>query len=143
MSADQSEQRRKFKAMISFFADDGALLTAEREREALRTAVVDLDLDPDEAHGAIRQAAREQGLVLESKAVDLVQALLSQTAVKGKVPKQRFKEAVATYAHLTGRPKDTARAEKRVKALMSKMSLEPKRTVLGSKRWWKRIKSDD
>ena len=56
--ADSSEQRRKFKAMVPFFADDGSLLTAEREREALRTAVVDLDLDPDEAHGAIRQAAR-------------------------------------------------------------------------------------
>ena len=68
--ADSSEQRRKFKAMVPFFADDGSLLTAEREREALRTAVVDLDLDPDEAHGAIRQAARERGIVLESNTAE-------------------------------------------------------------------------
>jgi hypothetical protein len=141
MADSPSEQRRKFKAMLPFFADDGSLLTAEREREALRTAVVDLDLDPDEAHGAIRQAAREHGIVLESKAVDVVQALLNNTP-KGKVPKKRFNEAVTTYAALTGRPKDTARAEKRVKALMDKLPLAPKRSVLGSRRWYNRIKAD-
>ncbi|EWY40779.1 hypothetical protein N825_33155 [Skermanella stibiiresistens SB22] len=141
MADSPSEQRRKFKSMVPFFADDGALLTAEREREALRTAVVDLDLDPDEAHGAIRQAAREQGIVLESKAVELVQAFLNSTP-KGKVPRKRFDEAVTTYAALTGRPKDKARAEKRVKSLMDKMALTAKRSALGSKRWYNRIKAD-
>jgi hypothetical protein len=142
MADSPSEQRRKFKAMLPFFADDGSLLTVEREREALRTAVVDLDLDPDEAHGAVRQAAREQGIVLESKAVEVVHALLNN-APKGKVPKKRFEEAVITYAGLTGRPKDKARAEKRVKSLMGKLSLEPKRSTLGSRRWYNRIKADD
>jgi hypothetical protein len=140
--ADSSEQRRKFKAMVPFFADDGSLLTPEREREALRTAVVDLDLDPDEAHGAIRQAARERGIVLESKAVELVQALLNNTP-KGKVPRKRFEEAVTTYATLTNRPKDTVRAEKRVKSLMAGLALVPKRSALGSRRWYNRIKVDD
>ena len=142
MADSPSEQRRKFKAMVPFFADDGSLLTAEREREALRTAVVDLDLDPDEAHGTIRQAAREQGIVLESKAVELVQALLNNTP-KGKVPRKRFEEAVAPYASLTNRPKDTARAEKRVKSLMNGLALTPKRSALGSRRWYNRIKVDD
>jgi hypothetical protein len=67
MADSPSEQRRKFKAMLPFFADDGSLLTMEREREALRTAVVDLDIDPDEAHGAIRQAAREQASYWKAK----------------------------------------------------------------------------
>lgn len=138
MAAD----KKKFSDYIRLHAEDGHVISLEGERELLKKAVVDFSLDLDQARGILMHVAEDQDITLESDVNAHVKAYLQQIANRrGGVTRRQFKSAVGMYTRMTGNALDPADVQKRVKSIMERAKLHPRRSglLLRTRRWYRKI----
>jgi hypothetical protein len=138
MAAD----KKKFSDYIRLHTEDGHVISMEGERELLKKAVVDFSLDLDQARGILMHVAEDEDITLESDVNAAVKAYLQQIANRrGGITHRQFKGAVAMYTRMTGNALEPADVKKRVKGLMERAKLHPRRSglLLRTRRWYKKI----
>jgi hypothetical protein len=144
----RDRDRRKFADFARLHANDRRFVSRDNERMILKSGIADFGMDYDEAHGVLLGVAAEQKLALESQAEQNVRAFLEHKARKKKISRKEFKEAAAMYRQLVNDGLTRKEAKQRVKAVMMRCGLRPKRIRLlflplpipGARRWYNRIR---
>ncbi|MBF0130015.1 MAG: hypothetical protein HQL33_08475 [Alphaproteobacteria bacterium] len=109
--------------------------------KVLRTGVSEFGLGLDEAKGILFSVAADRNIALESQAEKYLGHFLNHVGQKRKVSRKDFDDAVEFYKKLTHQAVPDNEARKRVKAMMERNSMKPRRSWirLGSRKWYNRI----
>lgn len=140
--------RRQFADYVSLHGTNRKFIPRDEETALLKAAIADFGMDRDQAHGVLMGIASERGLSLESQAEQNVRAFLEHKARKMKIARKDFKEAAAMYRRLVNEGVTKKEAKQRVKAIMMREGMQPRRIRLlfvplmipGAKRWYNRIR---
>ncbi|MEO5372935.1 MAG: hypothetical protein H7840_01510 [Alphaproteobacteria bacterium] len=134
---------QRFAEFVRLHATEGGVLSAEDELKVLRTGVSEFGLGLDEAKGILLGVAADRRIALESQVERHLGHFLGPAGKNRKVSREKFNEAVEFYKRLTYESVSQTDAEKRVKAVMERTGLKPRRSWsrLGSRKWYNRIKA--
>lgn len=144
----RERDRRQFADYVSLHAANRKFLSRDEETTLLKAAIADFGMDRDQAHGVLTGIAHEREICLESEAEQSVRGFLAHKARKLKIARKDFKEAAAMYKRLVNDGLTTKEAKQRVKAIMIREGMGPRRIRLffvpllipGAKRWYNRIR---
>lgn len=137
---ERSEQRRSLYEFVRIHGAKRRYLEHTAELEALRNAVFDLGLPSFEAESLLLGGAEACGVALESRVDRVMEVLLrASTDRRGAVDKNDFLR-LARYARaLSNDALSEAEAEAKVKAIVQRLEIPPRRQgLLGGVRWFRR-----
>lgn len=144
----RERDRRQFADYVSLHATNRKFIPRDEETALLKSAIADFGMDRDQAQGVLAGIASERGICLESQAEQNVRAFLAHRAHKEKIARKDFKEAAAMYRQLVNDGLTIKEAKQRVKAIMIREGMKPRRIRLlfvpllipGARRWYNRIR---
>lgn len=132
---------QRFAEFVRLHASDGGIISSDDELKVLRTGVSEFGLGLDEAKGILLGVTADRGIALETQADKYLGHFLNQVGKKRKVSRKDFHDAVEFYKKLTQQAVSESEAQKRVKSLMERTGMKPRRawTRLGSRKWYNKI----
>jgi hypothetical protein len=144
----RERDRRQFADYVALHAANRKFIPRDEETTLLKAAIADFGMDRDQAQGVLMGIASEREICLESQAEENVRAFLEHKARKLKVARKDFKEAAAMYRRLVSDGLTNKEAKQRVKAIMIREGMKPRRIRLlfvpllipGARRWYNRIR---
>lgn len=131
-----------FRDQIQAHIGTGGFVSRAQERALLRLGTAGYGLDFEQARGAVLDAAAADSLVLETAVDDAVADYLqSRAGPSGRVSRSAFQSAVDLYRSRARGVLGPEQAAGRVKELMIRRGLVPRRAglVLRSRRWFDRV----
>ncbi|CAK0778884.1 conserved hypothetical protein [Gammaproteobacteria bacterium] len=125
----------------------------EHERELLKAGLTEFGLSLKEAGALLHETINADGVSLESQVEKHLHTFLSEPRSarearlaargkgKAKISRVRFEQAVDFYQALTRGALPREETRKRVKVVVQRMGMQPRRdwTRLGSRKWFNRI----
>lgn len=132
---------QRFAEFVRLHASEGGVISGEDELKVLRTGVSEFGLGLDEAKGILLGVTADRNIALESQVEKYLGHFLNHFGQKRKVSRKEFDNAVEFYKRLTHQAVSENDARKRVKAMMERASLKPRRvwSRLGSRKWYNSI----
>ena len=129
----------------------------EHERELLKAGLTEFGLSLKEAGALLHETTNADGVSLESDVEKHLHTFLSEPrsarearlAARGRgsasISRARFEQAVDFYQALTRGALPREETRKRVKVVIQRMGMQPRRdwTRLGSRKWFNRIDPPD
>lgn len=142
MSISDEAPRGRFGELVKLHAHGRRYLDGNEERRLLEEGVMRYNLTLDEARGALRAAAAEEGLVLEGELASAGEQLLRTLAdPRGRVSRDDFQKAASFYRARAGRAVSELDAQRRLKRIMEETDLKPARSgrIIRTRRWYRQI----
>jgi hypothetical protein len=132
--------RRSLYELVRVYGGERRYLDHGAEVEALGKAVFDMGLSSFEAECLLMGGAEAVGVALESRVDRVLEVLVRASADrKGRIDRDSFKRIVRYAQALTNEALDESKAEAKVKRIVERLKLTPrKRGPLRSARWFRR-----
>ena len=140
--ADTDDRRRSVYEFVRLSATPRRLMAAETEAMVMHKAVFDLGLPAFEARCLILGGADDCDVAIELRLDRTLEILLRSSADKrDRLSRAEFERIVRYTQALSRNALDEAEARGKLKRLVSKLELKPRRDgVWGTRRWFSRIR---
>jgi hypothetical protein len=135
------DNARRFADLVKLNGLGCRFIDRTQERHLLEEAVTRLGLPLDEARGALRSVAEDNGYVFESEAGRRIQQVLSRHAGKsGLISRRQFRRTAEVLRDFSDNAIGEAEARRQLKRIMIENGWRPRRAgFLRSRRWYRRV----
>ncbi|MBT5265613.1 MAG: hypothetical protein HOL85_12330 [Rhodospirillaceae bacterium] len=142
MSAE--EARRRYIDFIRIQAMDTSFIRREEEKRLMQEGMVRFNLGLEEARGLLLATANEQGYVLQRGAEEEMGQMMAMQAQRTrgrKMSRTEFSQMMEMYRAKSKGAMTDVEMQSRLKALMQKNEIRPKRAgwIIRTKRWYNSI----
>jgi hypothetical protein len=140
--ADSDDRRRSVYEFVRLSAARRRLMAVDAEAMVMHKAVFDLGLPAFEARCLILGGAEDCDVAVESRLDRILEILLKSSAdSRDRLRRAEFDRVVRYTKALSRHALDDSEARGKLKRLVGKLNLKPRRDgLLGTRRWFSRIR---
>ncbi len=135
------DNARRFADLVKLNGLGSRFIDRTQERRLLEEGVTRFGLTLDEARGALRGVAEDNGYVFESEAGRRIQQVLSRHAGKsGMISRRQFRRTTEVLRDFSDNAVGEAEARRQLKRIMIENGWRPRRAgLLRSRRWYRQV----